>query len=370
MNPIFLPIICLVLPFIFQYAEAKFKWFASIGSVVWAYIFGIILGNLPWNQTVEPYVMPILSAAVPLSIPLLLFQADFKPWILHAKESVLSFFLGCSAVIISAISSAFLFEKSAIFPEVVAMLTGTFIGGSPNLNAIGLSTAAKPETLALANGLDVFWSGLLLFILTTFGIPFFRKILQKPSEIPEPFHTEEVLTEKLHWKHAVLSIALSALILVISLVFSRLIFNTEHLIFIFSFVTFAGILLSLNPKVRALKHAESIGNYLILVFCISIASLINIQTFMNQSFDYFWLGAWMVFGSMSIHLILAKLFKINSDTFIITCVATIYSPAFVGMMAKRMNNKSVVLQGFTAGIAGFAIGTSIGLFIYSFLKYF
>jgi uncharacterized membrane protein len=63
-----------------------------------------------------------------------------------------------------------------------------------------------------------------------------------------------------------------------------------------------------------------------------------------------------------IHALLAKIFKVDADTLIITSTALICSPAFVPMMAGSLNNRSIILGGLTVGIIGYAIGNYLGIF--------
>jgi uncharacterized membrane protein len=74
-----------------------------------------------------------------------------------------------------------------------------------------------------------------------------------------------------------------------------------------------------------------------------------------------------VFGSLIIHLAIAKLFKIDSDTTIITSVALICSPPFIPMVVVALKNKDMLLSGITAGVLGYVLGNVLGVVIaYSF----
>ena len=60
---------------------------------------------------------------------------------------------------------------------------------------------------------------------------------------------------------------------------------------------------------------------------------------------------------------LCALFSIDTDTSIITSVAGIYGPAFVGPVAKALNNKEIIISGITTGLIGYAIGNYLGILI-------
>lgn len=72
---------------------------------------------------------------------------------------------------------------------------------------------------------------------------------------------------------------------------------------------------------------------------------------------------WVVFGSMFIHVGLARIFKVDTDTTIISITALTYSPPFVPAVAGAIKNKNVIISGLTIGILGFAFGSYLGIFI-------
>ena len=76
----------------------------------------------------------------------------------------------------------------------------------------------------------------------------------------------------------------------------------------------------------------------------------------------------IVFGSLLLHMLFAKLLKIDADTMVITSVTYINSPPFVPMIAAAMKNRNVLLPGLTIGIVGYAIGNYLGLLIFQLLS--
>jgi len=52
---------------------------------------------------------------------------------------------------------------------------------------------------------------------------------------------------------------------------------------------------------------------------------------------------------------------IDADTFLITSVAALMSPAFVPMVARSLGNPGILMSGMATGILGFAIGNYLGI---------
>jgi uncharacterized membrane protein len=77
-----------------------------------------------------------------------------------------------------------------------------------------------------------------------------------------------------------------------------------------------------------------------------------------------------VLGSMIVHVFLSYMFKVDSDTTIITISALTFSPLFVPVVAAALKNKDVIITGITSGILGYAFGNYLGVGLAYFLKGF
>jgi uncharacterized membrane protein len=73
----------------------------------------------------------------------------------------------------------------------------------------------------------------------------------------------------------------------------------------------------------------------------------------------------IIFGSLFLTIILAKLFRIDADTAVITSDTLVNSPICVPMIAATMKNKDVIVTGITNGLAGYAVGNYIGFLMYN-----
>jgi uncharacterized membrane protein len=67
---------------------------------------------------------------------------------------------------------------------------------------------------------------------------------------------------------------------------------------------------------------------------------------------------------------MAYLFKVDSDTMIVTSTALICSPPFVPVIAGAIRNRQVIISGLTVGILGYAIGNYLGYLVAQFLRLF
>ncbi|UCG27668.1 MAG: DUF819 family protein [Bacteroidales bacterium] len=133
-------------------------------------------------------------------------------------------------------------------------------------------------------------------------------------------------------------------------------------------ITTFGIGLSFIPKVNQIEKSFQLGMYFILIFCIVIASMADIRQLVNISFSLFWYVALAMFGSHILHAFIARLFRIDADTVIISGSALICAPPFVPVVAGALRNREVILTGLFVGIAGYALGNYLCVFVAYMLK--
>ena len=150
----------------------------------------------------------------------------------------------------------------------------------------------------------------------------------------------------------------------ISRLFSEEFSNAAIIIFISTF----GIAASFIPKIKAIKKTFQLGMYIILIFCLAVASMADISKLADVSFSLFYYVGLAMFGSHILHVLIARMFKIDADTVIISGSALICSPPFVPVVAASLKNRDIILTGMVVGIAGYAIGNYLGVLVAYILK--
>ena len=108
--------------------------------------------------------------------------------------------------------------------------------------------------------------------------------------------------------------------------------------------------------------------YLILIFSLGVASMADIREFSGAAPGLFLYITYVVFGSLILHVLLSRYFKVDSDTVMVTSTALICSPPFVPVIAGAIRNREVIVSGLTVGILGYAIGNYLGYFVALIIK--
>lgn len=366
-NTILLILFLLGFPLLMIFGESKVKIINWLSPIILCYAMGLLLANLPFIKINSEISTTISEVMVPLAIPLLLFSTNIIKWLKGAKSAVLSFVLCVIAVSITATIAAFIFKDNlAETSKLAGMMVGVYTGGTPNMSAIGLSLGVNEETFILLNAADLIMGSIYLLFLMTVAKPLLSKFLPKyinpnTEDDFEESNTFSNLSISEKVKNILLFFAMAVLILGIAVGISIALFDSMKAVVIILTVTSIGIGLSFIPKVNQLKGSYELGEYFLLVFCIALGSLANVAELMSAASYTLYFTAFVMFGSIILHIIFAYFAKIDVDTVIITSVAGIYGPAFVGPIAKILNNKSIILTGMTTGLVGYALGNYLGI---------
>lgn len=349
----------------------RIPWLGKIGPVLILYVLGIILGNV-WHPAEMPQIQEILSsAAVPLAIPLMLFGCTFRKG--ETRSQVLAIITGILSVVMVVIAGYLIFGKSIHdAAKVGGMLTGVYTGGTVNLAAIKVMLDVPEETFILLNSYDMVISFLYLTFLIAIGIKLFRKFLpvhggaevadgkeavtdqsrkQQPAGIGEFFKEE--------WLPLLATVAIIGVSAGIGLL-AKGWFMTVFILLLTSF----GIAASFWKPLRSCKYNEPTAMYFIYIFSIVVASMADLSKLdLSGGLNLLAYLSLVVFGSLLLNVLFAKLLKIDADTTIICSVSFICSPPFVPMMSAAMKNGRILVIGLSAGIIGYAAGNYLGFLI-------
>ena len=412
----------LLMPVLLIYLVHISKTINKIGAVVMAYILGLIAGNigifprasdslkailggksfLPHDQLTnylaEGKILQsdmtvnqiasiqdmIMSVAIPIALPLLLFSLDIKRWLKLAKEGLLSLVLGVSSLIIVVVAGYFLFKNYIDESwKVAGMLIGVYTGGTPNLAAIGTALDVPPNIFILTNTYDMVLGSICLFFLLTAAQRIFNMILPHFRESHEKVKLKKIIEESSGIDNYLgmltrrglfqlsKALGLSVLILGTSFGISLLMPKSSQTAVIILLITTLGLLLGTIKSISKIEKTFQLGMYFIIVFSMVVASMADLRSMFQIDFLHLFMYiSLVVFGSIIVHVFLSYLFKIDSDTTIITIAALTFSPPFVPVVAAALKNKEIIITGITTGIMGYAFGNYLGVGLAYFLKAF
>jgi len=357
-------------PGVIIYLCLRFPLLDKIGMVILCYAVGLLLGNsgiLP--QTVTGIQNILCEVTVALSLPLLLFSLDMRQWVGLAGKTILSL---CLAIIsITAISLAGFFWLPGVGNwKLVGMAVSVYTGGTPNLAAMKTGLSVDPDLYLAFHTYDIFVSLLCIVFFITVAQRVFLVFLPRfqgtgPSTKDMALEEEsqsyrQILTPRTV-KGLVLALVLSAAIVGMSIGLSGLAPKSQSTAVTILMITTLGLGASFIAPVRTIDKSFQLGMYLIMIFCLTVSSMADLRQLADINLPLLGYILTCVFGSLFLHALLCRLFKIDTDTFIITAASAICSPPFVPVVAAALKNRAVIISGLTTGIIGYALGNYLGI---------
>ncbi len=362
----------------------RLKWMRKIGTVVAAYAIGIIFaltGFVHFEAGTEAAVTfsklqsTLMSVTVPLAIPLMLFNCDFRLWTKALPKTIWSLVGGITAVLVAVVSGYFIFRTPEIeeFNKVAAMMTGIYTGGTMNFNALGASLGVDKTLMAIVLAFEMVLTTPYIFFIIGGGYKVFRKILPY-NDVTRRGRTDEEVASKdvenyggMFAKENVggmfAGLGLSVLFLAIGAGLALLITGTLNELVVILTITTLSIIASFFKKVRELPKTFELGMFFILIFSVIVASLFDIHSVNGGSMIIGMFVAWVMVSTAVLHLLFCRVAHVSGDLFCVSQVALLCSPPFVPPVVGAMQNKKVLISGIVIGLVGYAIGTYLGVLI-------
>ena len=397
----------------------RWTFFKKLGTIVLAYGFGLILGTagilpqgseeyraalkgekfLPREEaealctsgTINDQDLIVNNIATTqdslvaigvLAFPLLLFSLNVRRWMKYAKEGFISMALALVSIIVIIVTGFLIFRD--IVPDcwkVGGMLVGVYTGGTPNLVSLKLALDVDPNIFIMTNTYDIVVGAATIIFFITAGPRVFRAILRPFKKIGESHEAAEDIMGAESFEdysgmfgkgvlpRLLQALGIAIIILGLSVGISILLFGKLLDPIIILSITTLSIIASLFKWINRIEKTFQLGMYFVLIFSLTVASMADLKSIFSLSMlGLLGFVSWCYFGSLLLHLLLSKIFKVDADNYLITTAAFVYSPPFVPVVAAALKNKDVIITGITVGIIGYVVGNYLGVALGYFMK--
>lgn len=365
------------LPYLSYRLYRRPGWPEWLSPVVICYAVGIAVSNLQLMPVHTELAVQVSEISILLALPLLLFATDLSAVRRQAGPVLLSFTLCVLSGLLVNILAAYYFRTDV--PEgwnIAGMLTGIYTGGTPNMQAIGLALGVDQNTIILVNAADVILGSICLLFLITIGWRLAGRWLRPYPEYPETSDAtneqvpDERIGSSIGFIPRVIGLILSVVVVGISLGLVWWIKGgLEQVALIILGVTTFSLLFALSPKIRNLPGTYPSGEYLLLIFCVALGLLADFRAIVAEGMELLQFSAFALFGTILLHALLARFFRIDRDTFLFTLTTALYGPAFIGQIAAVTKNQKLIFAGISMGLLGYAIGNYLGIGLAYFLRW-
>lgn len=373
----------ILFPIVLIYLCQRIPALDKLGAVVLAFGIGILFsafidfGSLFPNVDVIASQTQLSEIAIALALPMLVFSVDLRSAFSLAGETMKSMAIALLTVMfMSAILAWFFQDRIDQMWQVAGMSVGAYTGGGPNMAAIKTAIDGDQNVFVMMTTYDLLLSAFYLIFVLTLAKPIFGRFLiafdfkaVKHEDgttgfdhmSDESAHAFKKLAEKSRILETIQVLIFSGIAVGIGVAVAGLFPESMASAATIIAITSMGLVFSFIPYIRDLTNSFQMGMYLILVFCFTMGTMTDTNVLFDLNMDLFAYIGLILIGSLCVHAVFCKLFRIDADTFIITSSAAIMSVPFIPIVAGALKNKEIILPGFAAAILGYALGNYLGV---------
>lgn len=348
------------------WAERKTKIGAKLSGIIIALLMGMILVNIGLIPGWSGAHSSVFSYILPIAIPLLLFQADFRKVFKLGPKLLGAFGIAIIGTIAGAFVAAFAFNIGPETWKVYGMFTGTYIGGSVNLAAIGSGLNIDSSIWTAANAADIivffFW---MMFLFNAGKWVFLKKLYPQFSE-SDITEIDKAPVQKDKTIGVVeISIVLGAAVAAAGIgTWIGGLVGVPGVIF----STTIALILAVTTNISKIKLSEDLGIFLVTIFFVVIGALAIFKDVIGAGPKLLGGASTIIIISGLIVFIGGRLFKIPLEFLLLSSNAAIGGPTSAAPMATIYGWRSLVFPGILLGILGYALGTYLGFSVAYILK--
>ncbi|EMR01567.1 DUF819 family protein [Cesiribacter andamanensis] len=358
-------VLVLFFPALTQWGEQRYRPLRWVGAMTLCYLLGLILGNLPLMPIPTELLSTLSEVSVSLAIPAMLFTAHPRQLLSNSRPALLAF--GCASLAACmATSSAYFWLGHLIEQPAVTsgMLASVYIGGTPNMGAVGIALGVEDELFLVLNSADIVLSGLYFGFLLTIGPRFLGWLFPRKREAKETVAPQNPLwttQQKASPAHVGLTLLYALLLLGAAAGLCLLLFGSLVVPVFILLLTVFSLALAGTPPIRRLKGTYGTAYYLLLMFAISVGSLANFNKLLSLTGSVLPFAAFIICSTLVLHYLFCRLAGLGRDISMIASTAGVFGPPFIGPVAERLKRPDLILTGILLGMLGYALGNFAGI---------
>jgi len=343
--------------------KTNFAFFKFVPAVVFIYAVMMVFasfGVFAQNGAIGDIYSLTKKNLLPAMLFLMLLEIDLKHFLHLGKKLVSAYILAVFSLVVAFVVVAWSFGFNKEMAAAFGALSGSWMGGTANMVAVGSALHVPEDAFAYALVVDsvnyTLWVMLLLFLVPFAKI--FNRFTKSQSDLD---YLSEIgcacsMGAKRYWLLIALSLVVSFFSQLLAQYF--VILNTTTSMVLFA--TLFGLLASFTP-LRKINGSSEVANTMLYILIALIGSRAVIENFSGLGL-YVFAG----FAILALHALLmlvgAKLFRLDLFSISVASLANIGGVASAPILAATYNKKLVSI-GVLMAIMGYLIGTFGGLFV-------
>lgn len=366
--------------------EQTCRWAGKVTGCVLALLMMMILANFQVIPTDAPAYDNVWNYAVPLAVPLLLFNCDIRTIGRETGKLLIVFLLSAAGTAAGALLGAFALGKYV--PELkafAAMFAGTYTGGSVNFTAMADAFLTDKKLISAGVVADNLLMAIYFFVLIAIpGIVWFRTHYKHPLVDKVESGAASANAAADYWKpkpvglkHIAFNFAAATIIVAVSRTlaayFSRTIpaastalsianqlLGNQYLVM----TTVTMILATSFPGAFSnAPGASETGTFLIYIFFGVIGAFASIMEIVSSSPILFAYAGVVIVMNMIVTFFFGRLFRFNLEDLIIASNANVGGPTTAAAMAISKGWFDLVGPALLVGTLGYVLGSYLGVIV-------
>ncbi len=363
---------------------ASLRWsiLQRIGLVLLAFGSGILCSStmaglqLDTSAAIQAIQTRVTELSIAVALPMLVFSVHVRSVFKLAGVTLRSMLFALVCVSSLGVLLALLFA-SQIDPmwQVAGMAVGAYTGGGPNMAAIKTAIEGDQAVFVTMTTYDILLSALYLLFVMSVAKPIFKRLLptfEQPVSDPSGAHSFAHMADESaaayvrvvapgQRKETLAAVMMALVVVALAVGLSQFFPASMRAAATIILITSLGVVSSLVPAVRRLSTSFHAGMYLVLVFCFTMGSLTDVGILARLDLALFAYIGCLLIGSLCLHALLCRWFRIDVDTFLMTSAAAIMSVPFVPVIAGALRHPGLIVPGFAAAIIGYVAGNYLGI---------
>ncbi|TDB65891.1 DUF819 family protein [Arundinibacter roseus] len=369
-------ILCLTVAFCEWLSRKPF--FRPIGTallVILLTAFVANIGLIPTGSQSEPAYDAIFSYVAPLSIFFLMLSVNLKSIRRAGPVMIGLFLLGGFGTVVGVLVAMKGLDAASHLGEshfaIAGMLTGTYIGGSINFNALAIqyNVAREGVLFAAVTAADNIITA--LWMIVTLALP---AIMGKKKNVPLENLGEEAVpnnsfdeTETIH----PLDISLLMALAFGAFTCANVINEAFPVISPIMVLTTLALILAQVPAIGRLRGSRVLGLFMIYLFLSVIGAYCDLAALWQNGTLALWLLG-IIGLIVGIHALVlfgfARLFRQDWDAVAVASQANIGGSSSALALARSLGRPDLQLPAILVGTLGNGIGTYAGLLLAEWLR--
>ena len=356
------------------WAERETRIGKNATAIVTAMVVAMLLSNLRVIPFSSPVYDSIFANLLPVAMPLLLFRADLSKAFHSGGKTVLSFCIGAVGVLLGAVVAMAVIPLGNKEAVVAGLFTATYTGGSANLAAVAIAAEVNDGTLLTSIiAADVVASNIqTIFVIALPGLVFVRRYFgenEGTNTQVESVRAVQNEPSSNSFELAGATLAISIAMLLVYAGYSSAEFIGRRSLGIV-FTTIYALLVSnfMKPVVQKMSCDFEIGLLTVFLFLVALAAGADVSGLLRTGVSFFFFAMILLVVHTIFLLIVTRIFGFDLRSVVIGSTACIGGVTTAAAISTAKGWRDLIVPGILAGTLGNALGTFLGVLVWSVLS--